>query len=170
MFRALTKKSSVFQSFSTAKSQVSSKNLLQTIQHYINQASSYSNISPKKIKLYNECNSTIKFRIPLERDDGKLVFLEAYRSQHKHHRLPTKGGVRYSDDISMEDVEGLAILMTMKCVLMDLPYGGAKGGVKINPKDYSINELQSITRAYAKELAKHNFMGAATDVLATDIG
>jgi glutamate dehydrogenase (NAD(P)+) len=170
MFRSLHKKTAALQNFSSVKSQVSSLNLLQTIQHHINQASAYTNINPKKIKLYKECNSTIKFRIPLERDDGKLVFLEAYRSQHKHHKLPTKGGVRYSDDISMEDVEGLAILMTMKCTLMDLPYGGAKGGVKINPKDYSINELQSITRAYAKELAKHNFMGAATDVLATDIG
>jgi len=84
----------------------------------------------------------MKIRIPLKRDDGTYEFISAFRAQHKHHRLPTKGGTRFNEHVNMEEVEALASLMTIKNGVVDLPYGGAKGGIKINPRNYSKKELE----------------------------
>jgi glutamate dehydrogenase (NAD(P)+) len=96
--------------------------------------------------------------------------VEAYRVQHKTHRLPTKGGTRYSDEIHLEEVEALASLMTIKNTIAGLPYGGAKGGIKVDPRTLSKSEIERVTRNYATALCKKAAIGPAVDVPGPDIG
>jgi glutamate dehydrogenase (NAD(P)+) len=96
--------------------------------------------------------------------------IPAFRCQHKTHKLPTKGGTRYAENVDIEEVEALACLMTLKCSVVNLPYGGAKGGICFNPRNYSAGEIERLTRQYAIKLAKKNSIGAAVDVPGPDVG
>lgn len=96
--------------------------------------------------------------------------IPAFRCQHKTHKLPTKGGTRYAQNVDIEEVEALASLMTLKCSIVNLPYGGAKGGICFNPRNYSEGEVERLTRQYALKLAKKNSLGAAVDVPGPDVG
>jgi len=112
----------------------------------------------------------VRFNIPLRKDDGSLEVITCYRAQHSTHKLPVKGGTRYSPHIDLQEVEALASLMTFKLAIADVPFGGAKGGVKIDPKTLSSAELERVTRKYTMELIKKNFIGAAVDCLGPDMG
>ncbi|MFD1210542.1 Glu/Leu/Phe/Val dehydrogenase [Arthrobacter sp. GCM10027362] len=106
--------------------------------------------------------------IPLRRDDGSVEVLTGHRVQHNFSRGPAKGGVRYSPRVSLDEVRALAMWMTWKCALLDVPYGGAKGGITVDPRRYTRPEIERLTRRYTSEILP--IIGPDKDVPAPDIG
>lgn len=106
--------------------------------------------------------------IPLRRDDSRIEVLVGHRVQHNLSRRPAKGGLRFAPNVDLDEVRALAMWMTWKCALLDVPYGGAKGGVRIDPRNYSSAELERVTRRYTSELSP--ILGPETDIPAPDIG
>ena len=125
---------------------------------------------PTLLASMRACKNVLYTSFPLKRDDGTIEVIHAWRAQHSHHKLPCKGGVRFAPDVDADEVQALAALMTFKCALVDVPFGGAKGGIRINPKKYSVHELERLTRRYVFELVRKNFMGPGIDVPAPDMG
>jgi glutamate dehydrogenase (NAD(P)+) len=132
-------------------------------------AAAHLNYPPGLLEQIKVCNSVYHFRFPVQTEDGYDV-LDAWRVEHSHHKLPTKGGIRYSLDVNEDEVMALAALMTYKCAVVDVPFGGAKGGIRLNPKEYTMEQLQRITRRYTAELVKKKFIGPGIDVPAPDYG
>lgn len=136
---------------------------------FFDHAAQFTNHSQGLLDQIKTCNSVYRFSFPFRRGD-KLEVINAWRVEHSQHMSPTKGGIRYSDMVNEDEVMALAALMTFKCAIVNVPFGGAKGGIAINPKNYSVNELETITRRYTVELIKKNFIGPAIDVPAPDYG
>lgn len=141
----------------------------QSVQTNFDRAARHTNIHPGLLEQIKVCNSVYKMYFPVRIGDDYQV-IEAYRVQHSHHRLPTKGGIRFSHLVNQDEVMALAALMTYKCAIVDVPFGGAKGGVKISPRAYSEEDIQKITRRYTAELIRKNFIGPSVDVPAPDYG
>lgn len=144
--------------------------LFNDINSFVDSAVDHMDLHPGLVGLIKECNSVYKFHFPLRSDDGDYKVLAGYRVQHSHHKLPAKGGIRFSDQVSEDEMKGLAALMTYKCALVEVPFGGAKGGVAIDPTQFNSEQLERITRRYTAELIKKNFIGPAIDVPAPDYG
>ena len=115
-------------------------------------------------------NSLYRFEFPLRHNDGSISVVQAWRAEHSHHKLPVKGGIRYSADVHEDEVMALASLMTWKCAIVDVPFGGAKGAVQVDPHKLTLDQLERVTRRYTHELIKKNFIGPGVDVPAPDYG
>ena len=141
----------------------------QSVNDYFDAASPYTGLPDGLLDQIKACNSVYRMNYPVRIGDEYKV-IEAYRVQHSHHRLPTKGGIRYSNHVNQDEVMALAALMSYKCAIVDVPFGGAKGGVKISPWDYDAETLEKITRRYTMELIRRNCIGPSIDVPAPDYG
>jgi glutamate dehydrogenase (NAD(P)+) len=133
-------------------------------------AAAHTDHAPGLLAQIRSCNSAYHVSFPLVRDNGEIEVIHAYRAEHSHHMQPTKGGIRYAPTVNADEVMALASLMSYKCAIVDVPYGGAKGGICIDRRQYSQPELERITRRYTFELAKKNFIGPGVDVPAPDYG
>jgi len=141
----------------------------ESVELMFNRAASYMDISEKLIEKIRVCNATyiVRFGVKLR---GDIHTFTGYRSVHSEHKKPVKGGIRYSLGVNQDEVEALAALMTYKCALVDVPFGGSKGGLCINPKDWNEEELERITRRFTFELARRDLIHPSLNVPAPDMG
>jgi glutamate dehydrogenase (NAD(P)+) len=143
---------------------------LEQVNRSFDRAAGFTQHDPTLLANIKASKNLFYTSFPIKRDDGSIEVMHAWRAEHSHHKLPCKGGIRYAMSVDAEEVQALAALMTYKCALVDVPFGGAKGGIRLNPKTYSPNELERITRRYVFELVRKNFIGPGLDVPAPDVG
>lgn len=147
-----------------------SVSFVEQVNRYFDMAARLTSHPTSLLKQIRECNFVGHFAFPVQRDDDQIEVIHAWRAQHSNHKLPTKGGIRYSPGVCEDEVMALASLMTYKCAIVDVPYGGAKGGVAIDRRLYSAGELERITRRFAFELHRRNLIGPGIDVPGPDMG
>jgi len=151
---------------STTKKHIS---FFESVNRNFDMAAAHTTIPQGLLDQIKICNAVYEMAFPVKIGKDYQV-IEAFRVQHSHHRLPTKGGIRFSHLVNRDEVMALAALMSYKCALVDVPFGGAKGGVKISPRKHTEEELERITRRYTTELIRKNFIGPGLDVPAPDYG
>jgi glutamate dehydrogenase (NAD(P)+) len=125
-------------------------------------------IDPNLVNVLQQCKKALVVSVPVSMDDGRTHVFEGYRVTHNVARGPSKGGIRYHPDVTLDEVKALAMWMTWKCALAGIPFGGAKGGIVCNPKRMSENELQRMTRRFTSEII--NEIGPERDIPAPDVG
>ena len=145
------------------------KNFRESVDIMYGRASSLLDLPPGLEEKIRVCNSTYTVRFGV-RLNGKIQTFTGYRSVHSEHMEPVKGGIRYSKSVNQNEVEALAALMTYKCALVEIPFGGAKGGLCIDPREFEDHELELITRRFAYELVKRDLIHPSQNVPAPDMG
>jgi glutamate dehydrogenase (NAD(P)+) len=149
---------------------MSQTGFLDSVNRAFDRAARFTNLPQGLLDELKAGNSLYRFEFPLRQADGSIAVVHAWRAEHSHHKLPCKGGIRYSQDVNEDEVMALASLMTWKCAIVDVPFGGAKGAVKIDPKKTPVEVLERVTRRYTHELIRKNFIGPGVDVPAPDYG
>jgi glutamate dehydrogenase (NAD(P)+) len=134
----------------------------------LDQAARIMNLDPNVLEVLRSPKRTLIVSVPIRMDDGTVRTYTGYRVHHNTSRGPSKGGIRYHPSVSLEEIKALAMWMTWKCAVVGIPYGGAKGGVVVNPKDLSPRELEALTRRYASEILP--LIGPERDIPAPDVG
>jgi len=140
-----------------------------SVDQMVDHAATFLDLEVGVAEAIKACTSVLQVTFPVKIEDRVEIFT-GWRAVHSIHRLPSKGGIRYAEVVDQSEVEALAALMTYKCALVDVPFGGSKGGLHINPLKYSRDDLQKITRRFTREMAKKGFLNPATNVPAPDIG
>ncbi|SNR22972.1 Glu/Leu/Phe/Val family dehydrogenase [Halorubrum vacuolatum] len=143
------------------------QNPFESLREQVADAATYLDVDPGVVRRLSTPERILETNLTIERDDGSLETVRAYRSQFNGDRGPYKGGIRYHPKVTREEVKALSGWMVYKCAVVDIPYGGGKGGIAIDPADYSEAELERLTRAYAKELRP--LIGEDTDIPAPDV-
>src|ERR1041385_5361049 len=144
-------------------------NLNHIVSRQFDKAASLIDIPQGLLEQIKACNAVFRIEFPV-RFGEKYEIFHAWRAEHSHHKKPVKGGIRYSEFVTQDEVMALAALMTYKCAIVNVPFGGAKGGVLLNPRNYSAEQLEKITRRYTAELISKGFIGPGIDVPAPDYG
>jgi NAD(P)-dependent dehydrogenase (short-subunit alcohol dehydrogenase family) len=144
-------------------------NLNNIVNRQFDKAAKHVRLPPGLLHQIKVCNNVYYMQFPVKIDD-KYVIFEAWRAEHSHHRKPLKGGIRYSRMVDQHEIMALAALMTYKCAIGNVPFGGSKGGIKLRPRDYTPEQLERITRRYTAELIAKNFIGPGINVPAPDYG
>lgn len=136
--------------------------------YFFKDAAARLGVHPDVIELLSSPYRELHVQIPLHMDDGRLRVFSGYRVQHSGARGPYKGGVRFHPEVDLDEVRALAALMTWKTAIVDIPFGGAKGGVQVDPGALSPNELQTLTRTYLENIS--HVLGVYRDIPAPDLG
>ncbi|HJQ97619.1 MAG TPA: Glu/Leu/Phe/Val dehydrogenase [Candidatus Polarisedimenticolaceae bacterium] len=152
-----------------AKSVPEDLNLNNIVERQFDKAAKHVKLPSGLLHQIKVCNNVYYMQFPVKIDDRYVIF-EAWRAEHSHHRKPLKGGIRYSRMVDQHEIMALAALMTYKCAIGNVPFGGSKGGIKLRPRDYTPEQLQKITRRYTAELIAKNFIGPGVNVPAPDYG
>jgi len=148
----------------------SNHSFFENVLRYFDHAAELTRLPKGLLDQIKYCNSIYHFKFPLRNPDGSVEVISAWRVEHSHHKLPVKGGIRFSPEANEDEVMALAALMTYKCAIVDVPFGGAKGAVRIDPGKYTAEQMERVTRRYTHELAKKNCIGPGIDVPAPDYG
>ncbi|WP_311170825.1 glutamate dehydrogenase GdhB [Halobellus sp. ZY16] len=151
-----------------AEPSATSESALETARRQLYRAANRLDIDPNVVERLKYPKQVHEVTIPVERDDGTVEMFTGYRAQHDSVRGPYKGGLRYHPEVTRDESVGLSMWMTWKCAVMDLPFGGAKGGVAVNPKELSSDEKERLTRRFAQEL--RDVIGPNQDIPAPDMG
>jgi glutamate dehydrogenase (NAD(P)+) len=144
-------------------------NLNNIVSAQFDQAASFLKEPKGLLELIKQCNNVIMVKFPVKFGRNYHI-IRGWRAEHSHHRKPLKGGIRFHPHVDQNDIMALAALMTYKCAIVDVPFGGSKGGVAINPRDYTEGQLEKITRRYTTELIRKGFIGPGINVPAPDMG
>lgn len=142
-------------------------NPYEEVKAQVDKVGKYLDLDPGIIELLKKPEKELTVNFPVRMDKGNIEVFTGYRVQHNLSRGPTKGGIRYHPDVGIDEVRALAMLMTWKCAVVNLPYGGAKGGVRIDVKQYSNSELERVTRRFTQEISP--FIGPQIDIPAPDM-
>jgi glutamate dehydrogenase (NAD(P)+) len=144
-------------------------NLWNIVGRQFDKAAATMDLPDGLLKQIKACNAVYYVQFPVRFGDRYEIF-EGWRAEHSQHCKPTKGGIRFSEMVTQEEVMALAALMTYKCAIVDVPFGGSKGGIRFSPKNYTRDQVEKITRRYAAELTRKNFLGPGVNVPAPDLG
>jgi glutamate dehydrogenase (NAD(P)+) len=146
------------------------QSLEQNVVAYFDRAAALTSLPPGLLEQIRACDAVCAFHFPVRHRDGRIEVVRAWRAEHSHHKLPTKGGIRFSASVDESEVRALAALMTYKCAVVDVPFGGAKGAVQVDPHACDAEHLEQVTRRYVYELVQRNLIGPGIDVPAPDAG
>jgi glutamate dehydrogenase (NAD(P)+) len=141
-----------------------------SLRRMVDRALAHLHLPPGLAETIKACKNVLQVQFPVKLNDGRYHVFTGWRAVHSDHHLPVKGGIRFAPQVTQDEVEALAALMTYKCAIVDVPYGGSKGGLIVDPRKYTEDEMERITRRFAQELIEQGYISPSTNVPAPDMG